>query len=390
VSAPLNALWVTGEPPSLTLGGGNIRQAHLLRRLAGAAATDLIVVGAGTDPALIGALRTVTELPAPSVRFRGRASRRMHDLGRALAPWAAVERTSGAPYVRLLAPVLATRATYDLVVIEHLWLSALARERRPTERWLLGVQNIHSVTREQALGHLRGRRAWLTRREVAQGRRYEGAAARGFDQVVTVSEHDAAALPYASVVVPNGVDIGRWPVTPIPAAPEVVLTATLSYEPNVDGARWFCDEVWPRVLAGRPDARLSLVGRDPTDVVLELARRTGVRGAWDVPDVLPYLQGARVSVVPLRQGSGTRLKALEALAAGRALVGTSTGLAGLGIVDGVHALVRDDPEDFAAAVLDVLADDELARRLAREGRALAEQFDWSIVGAAFLRAALDG
>ena len=104
--------------------------------------------------------------------------------------------------------------------------------------------------------------------------------------------------------------------------------------------------------------------------------------------MLPWLSRARVAVVPLRVGSGTRLKALEAMAAGRPLVGTTVGLEGLGVLDGVHALVADTAPAFAAAIVHALEDDGLAASLTTAGRLLAEDFEWTAIGESFITAVL--
>jgi glycosyltransferase involved in cell wall biosynthesis len=128
-----------------------------------------------------------------------------------------------------------------------------------------------------------------------------------------------------------------------------------------------------------------LVGRSPATEVLELRRVAGVSVHPDVPSIVPYFESARVVVVPLRVGTGTRLKALEGMAAGRPVVGTTVGLGGLGAIDGVHALRADDPHSFAAAVRDALLDDKLAQSLARSGRDyVVDRFGWDRVGGEFV------
>jgi glycosyltransferase involved in cell wall biosynthesis len=111
-----------------------------------------------------------------------------------------------------------------------------------------------------------------------------------------------------------------------------------------------------------------LVGRRPVPEVVALAQRPGVELHADVPDMAPWLQSARVVVVPLQIGTGTRLKALEAMASRRPVVGTTIGLEGLGIVDRIHARIVDDPKPMADAIVDIVTNDAVANALADAGR----------------------
>jgi len=117
-----------------------------------------------------------------------------------------------------------------------------------------------------------------------------------------------------------------------------------------------------------------------------LATRDDVIVTGEVPDVRPYYQQAKVSVVPLRSGGGTRIKILEAMACGRPVVSTSVGCEGLHVVDGEHLLVADTPADFAERVVTLLKDQALRERLSRKARELVEsQYDWSVMGERLLR-----
>jgi glycosyltransferase involved in cell wall biosynthesis len=150
----------------------------------------------------------------------------------------------------------------------------------------------------------------------------------------------------------------------------------MNHPPNADGIAWFVREVWPQT----PDARLLVVGRDPPESVLRLASdRIAVTGA--VPDVAPYFARATAVIVPLLSGGGTRLKILEAFAAGRAVVSTSIGAEGLEVSDGRHLLLADGAHAFAEATGRLLADPELRARLAAEARKLVqERYDWRALG----------
>ena len=126
-----------------------------------------------------------------------------------------------------------------------------------------------------------------------------------------------------------------------------------------------------------PEARFALAGRDPVPEIRALAERPGIDVHADVPSMEPWIDWARVIVVPLHVGTGTRLKALEAMAGGRPLVGTAVGLEGLDLVDRVHARVVDDPERMAAAIVALLESRRSAEELAARARAHVEaHFEW--------------
>jgi glycosyltransferase involved in cell wall biosynthesis len=137
----------------------------------------------------------------------------------------------------------------------------------------------------------------------------------------------------------------------------------------------------PLVLQSVPSATLTIVGRNAVDEIRALGQLPGITLCLDVEATVPFLQAARVALVPIRVGAGTRLKALEAMAVGRPIVGTTIGLAGLDIVEGVHARIADTTGSFASAIVDLLNDDEASDRLAREGRALVERrYSWDRIG----------
>ena len=383
-------LWLSAEEPNRNLSGGSIRCAYLLEALARRVETHAIIVGPLRDPMTRDPLASVTELPVvPVHRPRSLATRRIEDLRRALLTRAPSEVVDGVRVRAAFVPHLAGSERFDVVCVEHHGLAPLLPSIR-TNRWALTLHNLPSQVAAQSVAVApRARQRFLLRREQTKAARLERWATRSYDVVFTVSDEDAAHLPGPSVVVPNGVDSRRFRPTPLPDGPRLVLTGMLSYLPNVDGARWFCDEVLPLVAAEVPDVCLDLVGRQPVAEVRALGSRPGVQLAADVPDVLPWLQSARVAVVPLRIGSGTRLKALEAMAGGRPVVGTTIGLAGLGIEPGVHAEVADDPAAMAAAIVSLLRDDGRAARLARAARALVDShFSWDHVSAIYVDALL--
>ena len=382
------ALWVTTEPPDRDLGGGSIREAYLLEALGHAVETHLLLAGTLKDRRTRAALAGVTELdlPVPHPVSTG-VRRRISDLRRVLVerePAAVVENRRR---VRSLGPRLYDSGPFDLVCVEHDRLGPLiGRRRSPAERWTLTLHNLPSERKRHELAlTTAARQRWLYHRELADARRFEARMVEAYDLVVVPSDGDAAAIGGNVAVIPNGVDTDRFQPTPLGGAPVLVFTGTLSWQPNIDGITWFCREVLPLVRARLPDVRLDIVGRQPLGAVRELASLPGVDLHADVPSVGPWLASARAAVVPIRIGSGTRLKALEAMASGRPVVGTTLGLDGLGVEPGVHAVVADDAPSFAASVVNVLVDDDLARRIAAAGAEHARtRFSWDTIGRDFV------
>jgi polysaccharide biosynthesis protein PslH len=193
------------------------------------------------------------------------------------------------------------------------------------------------------------------------------------------------------VEVPIAVDAaGRSPIGTLTRAPRLLFLGGLHWPPNADALVTFVRDIWPRVRAARPDATLTSVGRDDHPSAAECRAAPGVQLTGWVPEIDPFVQDSRLLVVPMRAGSGMRVKILEAMARGLPVVSTSVGCEGIGVVSGDHLLLADTPAAFADAVLRLLADDALAATLARNARALMlERYDVSAVRAAVL-SAIDG
>jgi glycosyltransferase involved in cell wall biosynthesis len=216
----------------------------------------------------------------------------------------------------------------------------------------------------------------LQREEIAAYENADGVCVCSVADQRRLSEVAPAAK---TAVIPNAADVeGMQPRSsdPAPHPDNVLFFGLLASVPNVDGLSFFVRDIWPRILAARPAAQFHIVGAKPAPALRALEGR-GVTIVGPVDDLRPYLSRAAVVVVPLRLGSGTRLKILESWAMARPVVSTSLGAEGLDSVAGQHLLIADDPAGFAEAVIRILSEPELATRLGAAGRALVSQsYSW--------------
>ncbi|MFQ5611322.1 MAG: glycosyltransferase [Anaerolineae bacterium] len=322
---------------------------------------------------LAGLCRWIETLPAPR-RTTGRRLQQLLASTRPDMSW----RLWSPDFQRRLAARLAAE-TFDVVQIEAIemspYLSTIEAARAANRRPLI-IYDAHNA--EWILQKRAFTTDWrLPRRWPAAAysfvqwrrlRRYEGDVCRRCDAVFAVSEADREALlalepELEATIIPNGVDLKSHLRFEGPRkAFDLVFTGKMDFRPNVDAMLWFGREILPRVQAERPATSLAVVGQRPHPRLEALRSLPGVTITGWVEDVRPYIAGAAVYVAPLRMGGGTRLKLLQAMAMGKAIVSTTVGAEGFAIAPGRELCLADAPASFAAAVLALLRDP--ARRLA--------------------------
>ncbi|MCW5981785.1 MAG: glycosyltransferase [Bryobacteraceae bacterium] len=296
-----------------------------------------------------------------------------------------------APEVRRTIGQLLREERYDLVVCDFLHPAGVLPWPAPAPTALF-THNIEAEVWERQLRVTAnpGRKLayWLEYKALARAeRRYIRLA----DHVLAVSERNAdfirRLVPAEKVsVAPTGVDTTYFQPRPEKesAEPELVFTASMDWMPNEDAALYFARDVFPLVRREVPQARFWAVGRNPSAAIRGLDDGAAVRVTGSVEDIRPYLDRAWVYVMPMRSGSGTRLKIFEAMAAGKAVVSTPMGAEGLPVADGEHLLLAESPAEFARATVGLLKDPDLRRRLGAAARRLTEgRFSWAAATAEF-------
>ncbi len=211
--------------------------------------------------------------------------------------------------------------------------------------------------------------------------------------VLAVSQADATALARLSprmaqriTLLPNGVDLAYWSreavfdqIAPL-KADTLVFDGSMDFRPNVDAVTWFAEEVWPRIKAQRPQSEFYIVGRNPLSAVEALGRLPGITVTGAVLDTRPWVAGATLYVAPIRMGGGVRLKVLQAMAMGCAIVSTPMGAEGIDVQPNREMLLARSASDFAASVLRLLGDVPRRQRLGRAAHQLAaSRYAWEVL-----------
>jgi len=385
---PLRILWTLPYLPWPVTSGGKARQYHLIREMAARGHCITLLVQSKT-PADEATRRVLGALCEELIVLPRRPLKHPVTLWRAA--------TSGLPLLTSVnghAPALATRfehlltsRPWDIVQIEHSYgfepfARALRRHRQP---FVLTEHNVESELGAATYGKWPGWARGLAALDQHRARRWERQVLSQATAIVAVTESDAQQLHAIggrpTHVVSNGVDTRAFAsVQPDVGARRVLFLGNYEYAPNVDAVEWALTDIAPRVWAQAPDVRFCICGHGMPAAWAQRLADARIEWRGYVPDLAEVQRHSAVFMAPLRAGGGSKLKVLEAMAAGLPVVSTREGLSGLPVRPGVQALAADDAPAFAQALLQLLSTPQQARALGDAARQMVRHtFDWATV-----------
>lgn len=387
MAAKPRALFLTPESPYPMVGGGAMRSASILEYLLQHYETDVLCFrqpGAPSWQPPHGAelpfsnLRSWKEIPLP-LHGRSPIQRGWRNLRRA---WRGVpplvDRFAG--FQADLEEALAGQH-YDVGIVEHFWCATYAAQLRPhCARLTLDLHNLESLWHQRCAGVLSPWVAPLHHAFARAALRLEQELLPQFDLILTTSQQEcnyiSVQFPELPVhVVANAV---QWQERPrLDPEESIVFSGNMEYLPNQKAALYFAKSIWPAILRQHPRLHWKILGKGASQMQSLLASTRNLQIVADPEDAMMEIARSLVAVVPLTTGTGTRLKIIEAWAAGCPVVSTSIGAEGLAFRDGIDILIHDDPGDFAASVSRLVDNPAAAGSLADEGRQRFEHcYSW--------------
>ncbi|HKD08482.1 MAG TPA: glycosyltransferase family 4 protein [Bryobacteraceae bacterium] len=358
------------EAPYPLHGGGAFRTASLLHYFARFSEVDLILLSESGLPALLppGLVRSQTVIPLPRNK-KDILRRYLRNARRAAAGVPPlIDRLSG--FGPAIGRAIGGRR-YDLGLIEHFWCAPYLNVLGSfCDSVWLDLHNIESTLHEKCAAVSHGFVAAGHRRFAASSQKREGDLLPRYSAVLAASPDDARRAkdiaPTANVrVYPNS--IPRIEIPHVSAQPVIAFSGNFEYHPNVDAVRFLANEIWPLIRREFPQFRLRLIGRGDS-FIGKLISGKGIETTGPIENALMEIAAADIIVAPLRVGSGTRIKILEAWAAGRPVIATRLAAEGLSTQDGENILFAETPVEFLQAISRVARDRKENQRIGTSGR----------------------
>lgn len=308
-----------------------------------------------------------------------------------------IERDDLPPMRQLVRRLLETEP-FDIVHADQLTMTqfALDVDRLPEGKRPYTIFDAHNATwtiTDRLLDSAPRALKPLLHLETGRVKAYEGMLLARFDHTMVVipedkpalmaglpGDADREAIARRISVIPITIDADKLqPVQRQPDSLNILALGSMHYPPNVDGIRWFVRDIFPLIQAEEPGVTLTIVGKSPPADLVHMAEQQSdsIEVTGFVPELQPFMERAALMVVPVRAGSGMRVRLLEAFARAMPTVTTTIGMEGIAAENGRHLLLADDPETFAQETVRLLRDPALQQMLAENGRQLAvEKYDW--------------
>lgn len=366
-SSRLEMLMVMPYGPHDAAGGGALRSAELMRHFAARHDVTMVCFNDATPKEIQRLCRRFYQVETGGAPLFG---------SRLPARVALLYTQAMGALLRLLGA-----QPWDAVLVDQIYM-AQYRELLGPGLKILSEHNVESALLQRTALLQAGSAGFAaSRHEARLMEEYESEVWPDFPMRCGVSAEDCAVMDRRSetgrsILAPNGCHPNTWLPQLRHDTGTVLFPASLDYAPNVDAVLYFLREIWPLLARRLPAAKLIVAGARPVPEVLAL-RQPGVEVIADPPRMEALAARASLLVVPLRAGGGTRIKILNGLAWGLPMVSTRLGAEGLDLEDGEHLLLRDSPEEFAGAALEVLTREALWRQLRENGRSAAERYSWS-------------
>lgn len=383
------------------LSGGHLRDFHLARELAKHAELTYVGMDIAEDkarPENVWQERLDVMGDAEVVRVRRDSGYSLSKIARGLlgpTPLVVLNYTS-ATVMNELQRIL-ERSSFDVIQIEGVFVSSYAARIRQLAPSALLNSDWHNIESEVLERYAENEpnfvKSMYARRTVALLQQQENKLLSECDTHTVCSERERQVLLGRKLnsrieVIANGVDVDSFSSKDASPARrrDLLFVGSMDYHPNVEAAMFFAAAVWPSILARRPDLRFVIVGSKPAPAVLALRNQPGIVVTGTVDDVRPYYRDALAAVIPLRVGGGTRLKVLEAMAAGTPVISTTLGAEGLMVSDGSDIILADSPAQLIEASVTLDENSSRWQEIVINARKLVrEQYDWSVIGSRLLR-----
>jgi sugar transferase (PEP-CTERM/EpsH1 system associated) len=369
--------------------GAKLRNYHLARALAGNVSVTLAAFGDDTsNERLAEVYQRLVTVPRSEDYSVGNMLRGA--IGRTPLPLLNYTTTEMAGALEQLL----AEDRFDVIQVESIHLMnylPLLRGARNRPLIVCDWHNVESdVMRQYAERERNVARRTYARRTAGLMSEAEERALKEFDAHIAVSEVDRERLQSVNseatiFVIENGVDAKHYATQESAIRNRIVFVGSMDYHANIEGATNFARAVWPMIQQKQPSLRFTIVGRNPPSEITELSSIAGIEVTGSVDDVRRYYREALAAVVPLKVGGGSRLKILEAMAAGVPVVSTKLGAEGLDVSDGENILLAESSAQLANGIFRLIETADLRARLIAGGHVLVRaRYDWSMVGAKLL------